>query len=71
LKLEQELESRTKNRVVVKSSIEVAHPNIAFANRNINLFNDNVMQHFRKLKEKWTQTNDMRQVSRQRKIKWW
>jgi hypothetical protein len=31
-----------------QSLVEKWHPSIAVANRSINLFNDNVMQHFRK-----------------------
>jgi hypothetical protein len=50
-----------------QSLVEKWHSNIAVVNRSINLFNDNVMQHFRKIKK----TNDSRQVSLQRKIKWW
>jgi hypothetical protein len=52
LKLESKLESRTKNRVVVTWSsrlVEKWRPNIAVVNRSISLFNNNVMQHFRKI----------------------
>jgi hypothetical protein len=49
LKLEQKVESRTKNHVVVTWSLcfaENGTPSVAVV--NINLFNGNVMQHFRK-----------------------
>jgi hypothetical protein len=59
------LERQTKIDVVV-----TCHPNIAVVNRSINLLNDNVMLHFRKIL-KIRQKNGIRQVSLQRKIKWW
>jgi hypothetical protein len=55
LKLEQKLESRTKiglNRSKTQSLVEKWHPSIAVVNRSLNLFNDYVMQHFRKIKKK-------------------
>jgi hypothetical protein len=66
LKLEQKLENRTKNRVVVTWSSRLAekwHPNIAVVNRSISLFNDSVMQHFGKIEKNIS----IRQVSLQRK----
>jgi hypothetical protein len=76
LKLEQKLQNRTKislNWSKTQSLVGKWHPNIAVVNRSINLFNDIVMQHFRKFekKKKEVKTNDIKQVSIQRKIKWW
>jgi hypothetical protein len=34
-----------------QSLVEKWHPNIAVVNRSNNLFNDNVMQHFRNIKK--------------------
>jgi hypothetical protein len=64
--------SKVKQRITWSSRlVEKWRPTVAVVNRSINLFNDNVMQYFRNIFKNGKKTNDIRQVSLQRKNKFW